>query len=62
MPFLGAVAECGGTAADWLVVLRGKRPFLVLEVADRYADANGMPRATARREAFCTLYRGESRK
>ena len=58
-PFLKAVAECGGGAQDWLSVLRGKRPFLVLEAADRYADETRIPRATARRDMFCTLYRSE---
>lgn len=58
-PFLSAVAECGGTAAEWLGILRGKRPFLVLETADRFADGNGQPRAKSRREAFCLLYRKE---
>ncbi len=58
-PFLGAVAECGGTASEWFAVLRAKRPFLVIELADRHAADCRIPRASARREAFANLYRNE---
>lgn len=57
-PFLGAVAQCGGGAEQWLSVLRAKRPFIVLEQANRYADERRIPRAAARRDAFCALYHG----
>lgn len=56
-PFLSAVAECGGSVDDWLRVLQTKRPFLVIELADRFAEAEGVQRASARKQAFCTLYR-----
>lgn len=56
-PYLAAVAECGGSPDAWLAVLRAKRPWMVLENADRLAESSRIPRATARRDAFIRLYR-----
>lgn len=58
-PFLGAAGECDGTAEGWLSVLNAKRPWLVIENADRLSDQLRQPRATARRNAFVALYRHE---
>lgn len=58
-PFLGAITEHEGDASDWLNVLRAKRPWLVIEAADRLADEDRKPKATCRREFFSMLMRRE---
>lgn len=55
-PLLTAAADIGGTTPGWLATLQAKRPWLVLENADREADSTRRPRAATRREAFIRLY------
>lgn len=58
-PFLAAAAECGGTTEELLNVLRAKKPWLVIEAADRMAEQDGKAKATCRREFFAMLMRRE---
>lgn len=56
-PFLTAVAENAGDRSDWLGVLRARKPWAVIEAADRLAEADGKPKAKCRREFFSVLMR-----
>lgn len=56
-PFLTAAADCGADAPHLLAALQVRRPWLVIEAADRYAEANGKPKATCRRDMFALLIR-----
>lgn len=58
-PWLTACAEIPREQDFYLDVLRAKRPWLVIEAADRMAEEDGMPKATARREFFSMLMRRE---
>lgn len=59
-PWLGAIAEHGGNPDQCLAVLKAKRPWLVIEAADRYAEQEGKPKAVCRREMFGMLLRREA--
>lgn len=54
-PWIAAAAERGADVPALLAALRSKRPWLVLEAADRMAASSGRPRAACRREAFSDL-------
>lgn len=55
-PWLAAVAAIDGAAgADLTAFLRRNRPWIVIERASRFAKAEGVPLAKARRESFVTL-------
>lgn len=57
VPYLAAVGECGGTADEWLAVLRHRNPWHIFEAADRWAETNGKPRAQTRKRFFMDAYR-----
>ncbi|WP_170297735.1 ParB N-terminal domain-containing protein [Paracoccus litorisediminis] len=61
-PWLAACAENSRDRGFYLDVLRAKRPWLVIEAADRLAEQEGKPKATARREFFSMLMRREGRE
>lgn len=58
-PWLNAVAQSEGDVSDWVNVLRAKKPWLVIEAADRLAEEDGKPRAVCRRDFFAMLMRRE---
>ena len=60
-PWISAAAERGADVPALLAALRSKRPWLVLEAADRTAASSGRPRASCRREAFSDLIYGQMR-
>ncbi|SCY62003.1 ParB N-terminal domain-containing protein [Paracoccus tibetensis] len=51
-PWLGAVAATGAAVEELVEVLRSRRPWLVIDAADRMAEADGKPKATMRRDFF----------
>lgn len=51
-PWLMAAAETSATTDDLLTTLRAKRPWLVIETADRAAKETGQPVAHMRKVAF----------
>ncbi|RNF35059.1 ParB N-terminal domain-containing protein [Paracoccus methylarcula] len=57
-PWLGAIAESQVDVNNCLAALREKRPWLVIEAADRLAAEDGRPKAACRREFFAMLLRG----
>lgn len=62
-PWLGAVAATKRhDMAILLPVLRGQRPWVVLDNADRLAASEGRPRAVCRRLAFTALINREARQ
>jgi hypothetical protein len=56
-PWLGAVAATGAEVEELVEVLRVRRPWLVIDAADRMAEADGKPKATMRRDLFITAIR-----
>lgn len=52
VPWLGAVAETGANAVQLVASLNARRPWLVIETADRLAKAEGKPLAVTRRGFF----------
>lgn len=56
-PWLTAVAEHSADRTELLSVLKSKRPWLVIEAADRIAVEDGKPKARSRREFFSMLIR-----
>ena len=54
-PFLGAAAETGATAPQLLAALHARKPWLVIETADRLAKNEGKPMAVVRRGFFVAL-------
>lgn len=58
-PWLNAVAERDCSVSDLVSVLHAKKPWLVIEAADRLAEQDGKPKATCRREFFSMLMRRE---
>lgn len=56
-PWLGAVAENDATVDQLVTALRGRKPWLVIEAADRLAAEDGKPRGQCRREMFSLLIR-----
>ena len=58
-PWLNAVAQSEGDVSDWVNVLRARRPWLVIEAADRLAKEDGKPRAVCRRDFFAMSMRRE---
>ena len=57
MPWLNAVAESTCDAPELVSVLRARKPWLVIEAADRLAEQDGKAKATCRREFFSMLMR-----
>lgn len=55
--WLFAVAETGASREVLLHALQAKRPALVIETADRFAEQTRKPRAVARRQAFVLMIR-----
>jgi len=58
-PWLSACAEISGGRQAYLDALHARRPWLVIEAADRWADQEHKPKATTRREYFAMLLRRE---
>lgn len=58
-PYLSACAEMAADRDLCRDVLLSKRPWLVIDAADRDAEENGKPKAKARREYFTLLMRRE---
>ncbi|MDO5706913.1 MAG: ParB N-terminal domain-containing protein [Paracoccus sp. (in: a-proteobacteria)] len=56
-PWLTAVAQVPRDVPDLVRVLHSRRPWLVIEAANRLAKADGIPAATARRNMFTMLIR-----
>lgn len=57
-PWLGAVSENHRSSVEALVeVLQARRPWLVIEAADRLAEQDRRPKATVRREMFSLMIR-----
>ena len=56
-PWLGACADCKAGDAELIAVLRAKRPWLVIELADQKAKLEQRPKAPARRNAFVSMIR-----
>ncbi|MCJ8139587.1 ParB N-terminal domain-containing protein [Falsirhodobacter halotolerans] len=56
-PWINAAAETAASAETLLAALRLKRPWIVIEVADRVAKQEGQAKALARRAAFVSLIR-----
>lgn len=54
-PWLGAAAETRATVPQLLAALQARRPWLVIEAADRMAEAEKKPKATKRRAFFVAL-------
>ena len=54
-PWVSAVAESDAEVPTLVAALKVKRPWLVIDAADRTADAEHKPKAPARREAFAAL-------
>ncbi|MGP9804073.1 hypothetical protein [Paracoccus sp. NSM] len=56
-PWLKAAAETGARADVLLDVLRARRPWIVIDAADRLADEDRKPKATTRRDFFVAAIR-----
>lgn len=56
-PWLHAVAESDADEGRCLSALQSKRPWLVIEAADRLAEQDGRPKAACRRQFFSVLLR-----
>lgn len=56
-PWLTAVAETGAHGDALLAALHARRPWQVLEVADRLAESERKPKAEMRRMAFVSMIR-----
>lgn len=56
-PWLGAVAETASPTHDLVAVLNTRRPWLVIEAADRMAEEDKKPKAQKRRDFFVTSIR-----
>lgn len=56
-PWLAAVGEVTASQGDLVASLRSRRPWLVVEAADRLADAERKPKAVCRREFFVASIR-----
>lgn len=54
-PWISAVAEGQAGVPTLVAALRHRRPWLVMEVADRIAASDGKPKAQCRRDAFVAL-------
>lgn len=59
-PWLNAAAETDATVEQLVGALHVRRPWLVIEVADRLAKDEGKPKATVRRDFFITSIRAGS--
>lgn len=58
-PWLNAVAQSRCDVSDLVSVLRAKKPWLVIEQADRFAEQENKPRTACRRDFFALLMRRE---
>lgn len=56
-PWLGAVSEHSASVPDLVRVLRSRKPWLVIEAADRMAREDHRSKASCRREFFSMLIR-----
>lgn len=56
-PWLKAAAETGARADVLIEALRARRPWLVIDAADRMADEQHKPKATMRRDFFVAAIR-----
>ncbi|MDN5568188.1 MAG: ParB N-terminal domain-containing protein [Paracoccus sp. (in: a-proteobacteria)] len=56
-PWLSAVAETKAGSDELVEVLKARRPWLVIEAADRMADEDKKPKAQMRRDFFVTSIR-----
>lgn len=54
-PWLTAVADTGADGDALVAALHAKRPWLVLEIADRLAESERKPKAEMRRRAFVQM-------
>lgn len=54
-PWLSAVSDNMSEVADLVTVLKSRRPWLVLDEADRLAGETGKPKAVCRRDAFALM-------
>ncbi|CAM3093066.1 ParB N-terminal domain-containing protein [Paracoccus nototheniae] len=60
-PFLAAAVATKAAPDELSAVLRARRPWIVIEDADRRAKVDRQPRAAARREAFVDLMKAARR-
>lgn len=58
-PWITAAAECDADVPELVAALQAKRPWLVMDAADRLAASSHKPKAQCRREAFAALIRGQ---
>lgn len=61
-PWLGAVAETGAAVPQLVTALHERRPWLVIAAADRMAEEDRKPKASARREFFAAMIRRVQRE
>lgn len=57
LPWLTAVADTGADGDALVAALHARRPWLVLEIADRRAESERKPRSEMRRKAFVSMIR-----
>ncbi|TWI34911.1 ParB N-terminal domain-containing protein [Paracoccus sulfuroxidans] len=60
-PWISAVAESDAEVSALVAALRHRRPWLVMDVADRFATVEHKPKAQCRREAFSALIASQIR-
>ena len=54
-PWLGAAEETGASVPQMVAALHERRPWLVIDAADRMAEEDSKPKAQARREFFVAI-------